>query len=133
MARPYLGGSSAGVGSIAADTVLTIADNGKVFICSQAGAYDVTIPEVTNAAGWTVKFILGTAGANDFDIIGGTADAMVGIELGDTNTAIAADSDKVIFDASNAVVGDWIEILCDGSKYYVTHAAVADAGAEHSG
>lgn len=132
MARPYLGGSSAGVEALAESKTLVMADSGKTFICSQAGAYDITIPVVTTT-GWTAKFILGTAGANDFDIIGGTADKMVGIELGDTNTAITADSDKVTFDASNAVVGDWIEVLCDGSNYYVTHAAVADAGAEHSG
>ena len=132
MARPYLGGSSAGIKTVTADATLVPADSGKTFICSQAGAYDITIPVVTTT-GWTAKFILGTAGSNDFDIIGGTADKMVGIELGDTNTAITADSDKVTFDASNAVVGDWIEVLCDGSNYYVTHAAVADAGAEHSG
>tara|TARA_R110000823_G_scaffold25068_2_gene74066 strand:- start:353 stop:751 length:399 start_codon:yes stop_codon:yes gene_type:complete len=132
MARPYLGGSSAGVEALAETKTLGVTDSGKTFICSQAGAYDITIPVVTNT-GWTAKFILGTAGANDFDIIGGTADKMVGLEMGDSNTAIAADSDKVIFDASNAGVGDWIEVLCDGSNYYVTHATVADAGAEHSG
>ena len=132
MARPYLGGSGAGVEALAETKTLGVADSGKVFICSQAAAYDITLPAVT-AKGWTAKFILGTAGANDFDIIGGTADKMVGIEMGDTNTVITADSDKVIFDASNATVGDWIEVLCDGSNYYVTHAVVADAGGEHSG
>lgn len=120
------------VESIAASRTLTEADSGKVFICSQAGAYDVTLP-ATSVAGFTAKFILGTAGANDFDIIAGTADTMSGIELGDTNTVIAALSDQVTFDASNAVVGDWIEVVSDGLIVYVTMAAVADAGAEHSG
>ena len=130
--RQDSGGLSTIVESLAETKTLGIADSGKVFICSQAAAYDITIPVVTTK-GWTAKFILGTAGANDFDVIGGTADKMVGLEMGDTNTAITANSDQVTFDASNAVVGDWIEVLCDGSNYYVTHAAVADAGAEHSG
>lgn len=132
MARPFIGGTSASIGTLAATTTLTEADTGKTYICSQAGAYDITIPAVT-VKGWTAKFILGTAGSNDFDVIGGTEDKMVGIEMGDTNTAITADSDKVTFVASNAVVGDWIEVLSDGSNYYVTHAAVADNGAAHSG
>ena len=58
---------------------------------------------------------------------------MVGIELGDTNTAITADSDKVTFVASNATVGDFCEVVSDGSNYYVVQAAVADNGAAHSG
>ena len=107
MARPYIGGTSASIETLAASTTLTEADTGKTYICTQAGAYDITIPAGT-VKGWTAK-------------------------LGDTNTAITAESDKVTFDASNAGVGDWIEVISDGSNYYVTHAAVADAGAEHSG
>ena len=132
MARPFIGGTSASIESLAASTTLGPADSGKTFICSQAGAYDITIPAVTTN-GFEAKFILGTADSNDFDIVGGTADKMVGIEMGDTNTAITADSDKVTFVASIAVVGDWIHVLSDGTNYYVTHAAVADNGAAHSG
>jgi len=114
------------------DKTLTTEDSGKVFIISQAAADDITIPAVTES-GWNAKFILGTAGSNDVDIIGGTADKMVGLEMADTNTAIAADSDKVTFVASNAGVGDFVEVVSDGSNYYVVHASVADAGAGHSG
>jgi len=114
------------------DKTLTAEDSGKVFILSQAAADDITIPAVTES-GWHAKFILGTADSNDVDIIGGTADKMVGLEMGDTNTAITADSDKITFVASNAGVGDWAEVICDGSNYYVVHASVADNGAAHSG
>tara|TARA_R110000744_G_scaffold80119_4_gene157275 strand:+ start:391 stop:888 length:498 start_codon:yes stop_codon:yes gene_type:complete len=120
------------VEKIAATVELTTEDSGKLFIVSQAGAYDITIPAVTES-GWNAKFIVGTVGANDVDVIGGTADVMVGIEMADTNTAIAAASDKVTFVASNAVLGDWIEVVSDGSAYYVQHGAVADNGAAHSG
>ena len=127
------GGYKVKVVTLAAeDKTLTEADSGKVFIVSQSAAFDITLP-ATSVAGFTAKFIVGTAGANDVDIVAGTADTISGIELGDTNTAITAASDKVTFDASNAVVGDWIEVVSDGSILWVTHAAVADAGAEHSG
>ena len=131
MARPYLGGSSAGVEALAESKTLGMADSGKTFICSQAAAYDITIPVVTKK-GCTAKFILGTAGSNDFDIIGGTADVMYGVECGDTNVVIDA-ADKVTFVASNAVVGERADIICDGTNYYVTMYAVADNAATSSG
>jgi len=58
---------------------------------------------------------------------------MVGLEIADSATAISADSDKVTFVASNAGVGDFVEVVSDGSNYYVVQAAVADNGAAHSG
>ena len=132
MARPFIGGTNAAIKSLAATQSLSPADTGKIFVCSQAGAYDITLPAVGDAKGWTGTFFLGTAGANDFDIIGGTADVMIGVEVGDTNTIIDA-ADKVIFVASNAVVGERIDIFCDGSHYYVTMYAVADNAADSSG
>ena len=132
MARPYIGGSNATVKTLAADTTLTEADHGKLFICSQAGAYNITLPEVGNAMGWSGTFLLGTAGANDFDIIGGTTDVMIGVECGDANVVIDA-ADKVTFVASNAVVGERVDIFCDGTNYYVTMFAVADNAASSAG
>ena len=132
MARPYLGGTSGSIKTLASSQTLAPADSGKVFICSQAGAYDITLPEVGNAKGWEGTFILGTAGSNDFDIIGGTADVMFGVECGDTNVVIDA-ADKVTFVGSNAVVGERADIICDGTNYYVTMYAVADNAASSSG
>ena len=119
MARPYLHGTNGAVKTLAADETLAPADTGKLFICSQAGAYDITLPAVGDAKGWTGTFILGTAGSNAFDIIGGTAAVMEGVEVADTVTAIT-NMDKITFIASQAVVGERIDIVCDGSAYYVT-------------
>ena len=132
MARPYLHGTNGAVKTLAADETLAPADTGKLFICSQAGAYNITLPEVGDAKGWTGTFLLGTAGGNDFDIIGGTTDVMIGVECGDTNVVIDA-ADKVTFVASNAVVGERVDIFCDGTNYYVTMFAVADNAASSAG
>ena len=119
MARPYLHGTNGGIMTLAADTTLGLADSGKIFICSQAGAYDITLPAVGDAKGWVGTFILGTAGSNDFDIIGGTAAVMEGVEVADTVTAIT-NMDKITFVSGQAVVGERIDIICDGSSYFVT-------------
>ncbi len=132
MAKPYLHGTNGAVKTLAADTTLSPADSGKLFICSQAGAYNITLPEVGDAKGWVGTFLLGTAGSNDFDIIGGTTDVMIGVECGDTNVVIDA-ADKVTFVASNAVVGERVDIICDGTNYYVTMFAVADNAASSAG
>jgi hypothetical protein len=57
------------------DTVVTgnvqlgRADSGKVFMCSQAAAVIVNLPKLsTEIAGWNAKFVLKTAGSNDFTI-----------------------------------------------------------------
>lgn len=132
MARPYLGGTSGGVKTLDSSQTLSVADSGKVFICSQAGAYDITLPAASDAKGWEGTFIVGTAGSNNFDIISGTPDVMYGVEVADTNIPINA-SDQITFVGSSAVVGDRADIFCDGTNYYVTMFASADAGAGHSG
>ena len=132
MSRPYIGGTSGAVKALASSQSLYMADSGKIFICSQAGAYDITLPAVGDAKGWTGTFVLGTAGSNDFDIIGGTTDVMRGVECGDTNAVIEA-ADKVTFVSGNAVVGERIDIVCDGSHYYVTMYVVADNATSASG
>lgn len=132
MAKPYLHGTNGAIKVLDSTQSLCMADSGKLFICSQAGAYDITLPEVADAKGWVGTFLLGTAGSNDFDIIGGTTDVMVGVECGDTNVVIDA-ADKVTFVASNAVVGERVDIICDGTNYYVTMFAVADNAASSAG
>ena len=44
---------------------------------------------------------------------------MEGVEVADTVTAIT-NMDKISFIASQAVVGERIDIVCDGSSYFVT-------------
>jgi hypothetical protein len=115
----------------AEDKTLTEADSGKVFIVSQSAAHDITLP-ATSIAGWNAKFIVGTAGGNDVDIVAGTADTMKGLEL--SNTAVAIDAaDKCTFVASNAIVGEYVEVVSDGTSLWTVQCAVAANAASSSG
>ena len=129
MARPYLGGSSGGIKTLASSQTLQIADSGKTFICSQAGAYDVTLPAASSAKGWEGLFILGTEGSSDFDIVSDPADSIVGF-MGAENSQGLGDvsnpADKVTFVGSTAAKGDRIHIICDGSNWYVAAHALDD-------
>ena len=44
MARPYLRGSSGGIKSLASTQSLSMADSGKVFICSQVVTFVGVVP-----------------------------------------------------------------------------------------
>jgi hypothetical protein len=131
------------------DTVVTgnvqlgRADSGKVFMCSQAAAVIVNLPKLsTEIAGWNAKFVLKTAGSNDFTIFAwglsaaGTGDSGVtndgdtlivkNMSTTDAGDATTTSKDGVFFDASAATVGDSIELFTDGTSWYVT-TFVADA------
>ena len=114
---------------------LTDNDGGTYFTVTQASAFDITLPTISQCRpGWWADFTLVTAGANDVDIVAVSADEdkIFGLENSDTATVINA-VDKVTFDASNAGVGDHLHIWTDGTNWYCRQSSVADAGAESSG
>ena len=57
MARPYLGGSSAGVKELTAASTLAIAASGKVFMLNSTSEFATTLPAPSNI-GWEATFIV---------------------------------------------------------------------------
>ena len=128
MARPYLGGTSGGVKSVNTDTTLTMADSGKtVFVTEGAAAIDVTLPAVSNK-GCQFKFIItASPSSNDIDIVSAAGDDIIGIEYSDADTAAATDSDwdKITF-STNAVAGDYIDMVSNGTNWFAHIHTSAD-------
>jgi hypothetical protein len=143
MARPYLGGSSAGSVAIDAATTLTPADSGKMFFITDTGSagYTITLPTPSNAgAGWNAKFIvncaagatLSNSGGEDVVLNDGQTDVMVThyIDVADTGAAsVVTDdaSDTVGFDHT-CKKGDFIELYTDGSIWFAYGISGADGG-----
>ena len=127
MSKPYLGGTG-GVKAVNTDTTLQLADSGKViFMTEGAAAIDITLPAVTNK-GYEAKFILTASPAsNDIDVVSAEGDNIKGIEFADADTAAATDSDwdKVTF-STNAVAGDFMTIVSDGTSWYAHIFTSAD-------
>ena len=115
---------------LAADSVLTAADSGKVIFLDATGAaaeVDITLPAVTSK-GWEARFILTASPAsNDIDVVSAEGDNIKGIEFADADTAAATDSDwdKVTF-STNAVAGDFMTIVSDGTSWYAHIFTSAD-------
>ena len=103
---------------------LTAADSGSVFCIQQDSAYSITLPLAAVAgAGWNAKFILTEAASNAVKVIPNSAeDTLIGmIGSADSSGGESAESgvDELVW-ASGAAVGDWAELVCDGSNYYVS-------------
>jgi len=124
-------GASAGwhgncVESISAAKTLTYKDAGKVFTIDQDAAFAITLPKAADAgAGWNAKFIITDAGTNLVTIEPDSSeDSLIGMVVSAAGSEAAAQSAETGVDVlsfiSGAATGDWVELLCDGSNFYVS-------------
>ena len=112
--------------TVTADTTLTASDSGKIISMNPTGI-DITLPAVTNK-GYEAKFILtASPSSNDIDVVSAEGDNIKGIEFADADTAAATDSDwdKVTF-STNAVAGDYMTVVSDGTSWYAHKFTSAD-------
>lgn len=113
------------VENVSAAKTLDPSDSGKVFTLDQDSSFDITLPTASQAgAGWSAKFILTDAGSGTVKVIPNSSeDTLIGmIESIDTSAGASAESgvDELIWVASTAALGDWAELVCDGSNFYVS-------------
>ena len=122
MARPYLGGSSAGIVTLTANATLTSADNGKVYCFTPpdgAGALVITLPAVE--AGTKLTFI--QTGAYDSavcKVVSAEGNNLRGGIMAQTGAGDnASATDDFIQWGSATVAGDYVTLVCDGSRWWV--------------
>ena len=113
------------VENITAAKTLDPSDSGKVFTIDQDAAFSITLPTAAQAgAGWTARFIMTDIGSNDVKIIPNSCeDTLIGmIVSADGAAAESAESgvDELVFASGNSGPGDWAELICDGSNFYVS-------------
>jgi len=121
MARTYLGGSSAGIKELTAASSLANADSGKVFLLNSATEFATTLPAPKK--GWEGTFIVKAApsGAN-YTVVAPSGAILGSISAGAADDAADTSdgSDTTIsFVDGEAVVGDYVKLVCDGTNYYI--------------
>lgn len=121
-------GSKYRVTALTIARTLTAADTGSVFMLSGAAGFAVTLPAVATAgSGWTAKFI----NTVDFvyTIVSPAADIKAAY-LSSTggNGASNVAGFATITLAGGSVVGDSVEIICNGTNYFAMCRGDADAG-----
>lgn len=116
---------------LTAAKTLTEADNGKTFFLNAAGGFTVTLP-ANRLAGFRCKFIVKTAPTTAYVISAATADTIVGSVVtpatGAADTETTAGADEINFVASTAVIGDFIDIISDGTLIYAYGVCSAAGG-----
>ena len=115
------------VENITAAKTLDPSDSGKVFTIDQDAAFSITLPTAAQAgAGWNARFILTDAGSGTVKVIPNSAEdtliGTLGSADGGTTSSMSAESgvDELIWVASTSAPGDWAELICDGSNFYVS-------------
>ena len=120
---------------LAAAYQLLETDSEKIVMLNLAGGFTVTLPAVEDAgSGWKCRFVAKTAPTTAYIITEeATKDTDVIIIEGIVNVAGAAGVQNtgctnVNFVANQAIIGDWVDVFCDGANFYVTGLASVAAG-----
>jgi len=113
--------------SITGAQTIEQADSGKVFWLDAAGGATVTLPAVK--AGLKLKFVLIQAHSSTNWVIASATSANIqGAFVDGAAAAAAADEDQMNFVAGTAAVGDFIELSCDGTDWFVSGVCSATGG-----
>jgi len=112
--------------------VITAAESGTTFFLDLAGGFTSTLP--APAAGLHFKFVVITNPTTAYIIAtNGGADIMIGgineLEVDTTNDGpYDANADALSLVANIAVVGDFVEMISDGTSWYYFGQTNADGG-----
>ena len=102
--------------SSASSHVLDMGDSGKTYFLASTVARTITLPAVK--AGLRFKFIVTDAtAASTIATSEGTALIKGGILLAPGWETLAG---TTLTASTSAVVGDWIELVCDGTYWYIS-------------
>ena len=108
----------------ASSHVLDMGDSGKTYFLESTVARTITLPAVK--AGLKFKFIAtDTTADSSIATSEGTALLKGGAEAGNSYLTLAGTT--IIVEAASAV-GAWLELVCDGTYWYVSGHSSAGAG-----
>jgi len=100
-------------------TTLTAEDSGKVFVLNAAAGAQITLPAVADAAGQNYRFIVGALFATTAWTVRAASNRIQGGVIVNSTLVPAADENTITFSASADTVGDFVELNCDGTNWYV--------------
>ena len=120
-----VGGPKSKYERVTAAKTLSADDSGKVFGLDQDASFDITLPTAADAgAGWNAKFILVDEGSGTCKVIPNSAeDTLIGMIMsaaGDAAVSAESGVDELIWVASTSKLGDWAQLVCDGTNFYVS-------------
>ena len=108
------------VETITGATTLSAEDSSKVLILNAAAGAQITLPAVADAAGQNYRFVVGQVFATTAWTIKAASNVIHGgVNVNSVNVP-GADENTITFSASADTVGDFVELNCDGTNWYVS-------------
>jgi len=108
---------------LTAASTLGSGDSGKVFFLNSAAEFTTTLPACSGNAGWNVTFVIKAApsGANYVVSSASSGDYVLGSVVDGAGTVDTSDGTdtQINFVSGQAVAGDWVKLVCDGSAWYI--------------
>ena len=117
--------NSANVETVAATNAITAAESGTTYVLSSATEFESTLP--APAVGLRYKFIIGAApsGADYTVVTTSGANIIEGSATVNGAAVAAVNEDTITFTDGAAAVGDWVEVISDGTSWFVSGQGVA--------
>ena len=115
--------------TVSAANVITADETGKTFFLALAGGFASTLP--APAAGLRFRFVVSVSPTTAYTIVtNGSANIIKGgtIEIAGTASPYINNGDLITFVANTAVVGDWVEVVSDGTSWFLSGMSSADGG-----
>lgn len=121
---------------VIATNLLTAAESGKTMFLSAATEFVTTLPAV--AAGLWFRFIIAAAPSGaDYTIVSAAADTIIGQVYAsagtDEDSEVTAGASTITFTAAAGVIGDSLDIYCDGTLWYARGFCNATGGITFTG
>ena len=102
-------------------------DSGKVFTIDQDAAFAITLP-ATHQEGLNYKFILTDAGSGEVHITSGASNGIKGFSMDPTTGINAIDNVLIDIVSGTAVVGDYVNLVSDGTTWWCDSIGSASNG-----
>ena len=117
-----------------ADT-LTINEGSKLHVFGNASEYALTLPAVSTAAGIHYHIVVGLSpsGTSYTVITNASENKITGTTVVNGEVIGASEEDTITFTLDAAVIGDYIDLYCDGVLWYVSGQAFAATGIVFTG
>ena len=108
------------VETITGATTLSAEDSSKVLILKAAAGAQITLPAVADAAGQNYRFIVGQLFATTAWTIKAASNVIQGGVIVNSVNVPGADENTITFSASADTLGDFVELNCDGTNWFVS-------------
>jgi len=107
---------------------LTIDDSGKLFSLNAAAGAQITLPAVATSAGFNARFVVALAFATTAWTVKAATNKIQGGVIVNSTLVPGADENTITFAHGAETIGDFVEIDCDGTNFYINGVATAAGG-----